>query len=385
MTTLKILHVCPTYFDETSYIGGAERYTWELAKAMAAKAEVELITFGRTRRTVVRHGVTLRTLGLIPVVNHPLFSNPFTPAFVQAVRRADVVHAYQVHCLATDASIAVARLFGRKVFVSDLGGGDVFAPSNYLPLTRRATGLLLPSFYSRQMWLDRPRRTRPDRLEVIYGGVDPVHFSPAGEKDPSLVVYVGRLVPHKGLEHLIDAVVPPLTLRLVGRPYDQEYLAFLRDKARGKPVIFEHDLDDAAILDRYRRALVFGLPSVATDFRGRTTQSTELFGLVLVEAMACGTPPIVTREASHPEIIQDGVTGMIVPPADPLALRAKLLEMHARPEEAIAMRLAKMVGKRTVRRMFGRLIPFAAIAFNAVANERDTRALADRAIRFYGG
>jgi hypothetical protein len=54
-------------------------------------------------------------------------------------------------------------------------------------------------------------------------------------------------------------------------------------------------------------------------------------------------------------------------------------------EEALAVRLAKMVGKRTARRFAGRLIPFAAIAFNAVANERDTRALADRAIRFYGG
>jgi hypothetical protein len=54
-------------------------------------------------------------------------------------------------------------------------------------------------------------------------------------------------------------------------------------------------------------------------------------------------------------------------------------------EEALAMRLAKMVGKRGVRRFAGRLIPVAAVAFNAVANERDTRALADRAIRFYGG
>jgi hypothetical protein len=54
-------------------------------------------------------------------------------------------------------------------------------------------------------------------------------------------------------------------------------------------------------------------------------------------------------------------------------------------EEALAMRLARMVGKRGARRLAGRLIPFAAIAFNAVGNERDTRALADRAIRFYGG
>jgi EcsC protein family len=54
-------------------------------------------------------------------------------------------------------------------------------------------------------------------------------------------------------------------------------------------------------------------------------------------------------------------------------------------EEALATRLAKMVGKRTLRRLGGRLIPFVAVAFNAIANERDTRALADRAIKFYGG
>ena len=54
-------------------------------------------------------------------------------------------------------------------------------------------------------------------------------------------------------------------------------------------------------------------------------------------------------------------------------------------EEALAMRLAKMVGVRSARKLAGRLIPGIAIAFNAIGNERRTRALADRAIRFYGG
>jgi hypothetical protein len=53
--------------------------------------------------------------------------------------------------------------------------------------------------------------------------------------------------------------------------------------------------------------------------------------------------------------------------------------------ETLARRLARMVGRRAVRHMAGRLIPGVAIAFNAVGNERDTRALADRAIAFYGG
>jgi hypothetical protein len=54
-------------------------------------------------------------------------------------------------------------------------------------------------------------------------------------------------------------------------------------------------------------------------------------------------------------------------------------------EEALALRLAKVLGVRSARRLAGRLIPGFAIAWNAVGNERRTRALADRAIRFYGG
>ena len=54
-------------------------------------------------------------------------------------------------------------------------------------------------------------------------------------------------------------------------------------------------------------------------------------------------------------------------------------------EETLVKRLARFVGRRTVRRLGGRLIPGFAIIFNAVGNERETRALADRAIEFYGG
>jgi hypothetical protein len=54
-------------------------------------------------------------------------------------------------------------------------------------------------------------------------------------------------------------------------------------------------------------------------------------------------------------------------------------------DEALALRLAKMLGIRSARKLAGRLIPGVAIAFNAIGNERRTRALADKAIRFYGG
>jgi hypothetical protein len=54
-------------------------------------------------------------------------------------------------------------------------------------------------------------------------------------------------------------------------------------------------------------------------------------------------------------------------------------------EHAMMSRLLRFLGKRTANRAARRLIPGVAIAFNAIANERDTRALADKAIRFYGG
>jgi len=54
-------------------------------------------------------------------------------------------------------------------------------------------------------------------------------------------------------------------------------------------------------------------------------------------------------------------------------------------DQAVLSRLLRFVGKRTVNRAARRLIPGIAIAFNAIANERDTRALADKAIKFYGG
>ena len=54
-------------------------------------------------------------------------------------------------------------------------------------------------------------------------------------------------------------------------------------------------------------------------------------------------------------------------------------------DEALALRLAKLLGGRSARKLAGRLIPGVAVAFNAIGNERRTRALADKAIRFYGG
>ena len=107
--------------------------------------------------------------------------------------------------------------------------------------------------------------------------------------------------------------------------------------AAGRRVAFEHDADDDALVERYRRALVTVLPSVYTPVDGRTTRQPELLGLVVLESMACGTPVIVTDVASLPELIEDGVNGFIVPPNDAAAIGEKIRFLRDHPTAADEM------------------------------------------------
>ncbi len=334
---MRVLHIVPTYFDVSSIIGGAERYTWELAKAMARSAEVTLLTFGPRAFTQQRDDVRMVCLKHWGGVSHSLMPDPVRWAFFKSIREADVVHCHQVDVMSTNVAVLAASMMRRPVFVTDLGGGYARMPSRGLPIMRRATAYLLISEYSRQLWLQRPEWRRPSAMDVIYGGVDTEHFSPGGTKDPSMVVFVGRLVAHKGVDRLINALGPDQRLHVVGRPYDQAYLAHLRDLAQGKHVVFEHDASDSDLVDRYRRAAVSVLPSVATDYRGGVTEHPELFGLAAAEAMACGTATVVTDVASLPEVVADGETGFVVSPDHPEALAQRLRQLCQDPALAAAM------------------------------------------------
>jgi glycosyltransferase involved in cell wall biosynthesis len=172
---------------------------------------------------------------------------------------------------------------------------------------------------------------------VIYGGVDVSRFRPSGASKERRVLFVGRLLPHKGLDYLIEAVPAGIPLAIIGRPYDPAYLDRLRGLAEGKDVSFITDADDQRVVDEYSRASVSILPSVYDDVLGQHHHVPELLGLVLLEAMACGTAVICTDVGGMPEIVDNGVTGFIVPPNDPSALRERIMTILDTPGLAGSM------------------------------------------------
>jgi glycosyltransferase involved in cell wall biosynthesis len=160
------------------------------------------------------------------------------------------------------------------------------------------------------------------------------------------VLYVGRIMRHKGIDVLIDALPPGSGLDVVGRVYDPEYHALLRERAQGKDVRFVHDASDDVVAEHYRRALVTVLPSVYDDVFGGHWDRPELLGGVLQESMATGTPVICTAVGGMPEVVRDGESGFVVPPNDPAALRAAIETLACDP--ALRRRLGE-TGRAGVR------------------------------------
>ncbi|HJX84960.1 MAG TPA: glycosyltransferase family 4 protein [Candidatus Angelobacter sp.] len=329
----QVLHIVPALFDkDRGTIGGAERYVCELARHMAEVVPTELLTFGEKDSEEQIGKLRIRIAG-DPWYVRGQRLNPLSRALFPAIRRADIVHCHQQHVLASTLAALACRMSGRRVFTSDLGGGG-WDISSYVSTDRLYHGYLHISEYSRQVF---GHQSNP-RAHVILGGVDTDKFSPdeSCARDGS-VLFVGRLLPHKGIQYLIEAMPPNLELRVVGPIRDQVFYGQLRALAAGNRVTFIHDCDDAALVSLYRQAMCVVLPSVYKTQGGLVTRVPELLGQTLLEGMACATCTICTDVASMPEIVVDGVTGFVVPPNDPQALRRKLEFLRDNPVEAASM------------------------------------------------
>jgi glycosyltransferase involved in cell wall biosynthesis len=311
---------------------------------MAERVPTRLVTFGDRERVEQHDRLEIRVIGDPWLVRGQRF-NPMSRRLFSQLRWATVIHCHQQHILASSLSAVYARLTRRRIFVSDLGGGG-WDLSTYISTDRWYHGHLHISRYSQSVF----GHSGNPRARAIFGGVDTDKFSPAQQGTRTGgVLFVGRLLPHKGVNYLIEGLPADLPLTIMGARGEERYYEDLAKLAQGKQVRFAEGCSDEELVEAYRRALCIVLPSVYRTMYGDETRVPELLGQTLLEGMACETPAIASDVASMPEVVEDGVTGFIVPPNDPAALGAKIQWLADNPEEARAMGVA---GRRHVREKF---------------------------------
>lgn len=337
--TPTVVHVSPTYFAPESVIGGGERYAEELSRAMSERTPVRFVSFG-PRAFRERVGDRYDRVILKNWTRDKM--TPFSPLLWRELCRADVVHCFQYFTTSTFLSSLFGRLRGIPVFVSDLGGGG-WTPAYHIDQSRWISAHLPISYYASQRLAGANRR-----YHVILGGVELARYplrSPLGH-DGS-VVFLGRILRHKGVHHLINAMPNETVLRVIGPVVDTGYLQELIRLAEGKMVEFLHDLDDLAVGGYLRTAMALVHPT-PTDASGNAGAS-ELLGLAVLEAMASGCPVVVSDAASLPELIEPEVSGIMVEPNSPAAIANAIRRL--RTDAGLWARLA-LAGRRRVEAEF---------------------------------
>lgn len=325
---VRVVHVSPIAFGRHGVYGGGERYPLELARAMASRTPTVLVTFSDAADEYTDGALTVKTLRTAGRYRSAL--NPVAPQLFAALSGADVVHTHHLETLTTDLTL-LAGAKGRRVFTTDHGGKAPGLPTRRR-LQRRLDGLLAVSAFSASVFPALAART-----SIVFGGVRPDLFRPDMTTRTHKVVFVGRLLPHKGIDVLIEALPEFVELDVYGRCYSPHYRAILRELATSKKVTFYEDADDATIQHAYRSARMVVLPSVYQSRFGPASPRAELLGLTLLEAMACGTPVIASAVGGMPEIVQDGTTGYVVAPSNPAALKEAITKLVTDDETWSAM------------------------------------------------
>lgn len=181
-------------------------------------------------------------------------------------------------------------------------------------------------------------RLNPEQIEVVYNGVDLQRFHPKidstkvreeyATKDNPLVTFVGRLAPYKGPQFLFEAIpnvlreVPETKFMFVGSSRFETAkigdITILPEVK--KAVIFTGYVNDEFLPNLYAACDVFCYPSL-----------WEGFGLTPAEAQASGKPVVAFNTCAIPEVVQNGVTGMLVSPKDSRGLARAIVRLLRDP------------------------------------------------------
>ena len=364
------IQATPEYLPHTTSVSGVPLRRWlrdHLARFWPA-----------LKRTIIRHPIGLaRAAGAAfaqAVRARQTFWSPprkvYAKEFLQAVALADRLHdapelrhmhAHFCHGATTVAWLA-AMIAGRS-FSFTAHAKDIYAPAlNPAGLLRRklaAARFAVTCTDANRAFLRQHAGSTP--IHRVYHGLNAEfaalmrrELGASAAKRPALlrIVGVGRQVPKKGFDVLVDACAElsgwgvPIDATIIGEPGDATPALVARIARRGleRHVRIAGAMSQAALLGEYRRATVFCLPCRVSDDGDR-----DGIPNVLVEAMASGLPVVTTAVSGIPELVEHEASGLIVPPEDPVATAHALLRLYR--DDDLARRLAE-TGRAIVAERF---------------------------------
>ncbi len=243
--------------------------------------------------------------------------------------REGLTHLH-VHFATPAATVAlIAHQIFPITFSMTVHGPDEFydAPGYYLAeKIAGANFICCIGQYARSQLMKLSPPDHWDKFEISPLGVDPALFAPRpfrADPHPFEVICVGRLTPAKGQAILLDAIARlraegrEIRLRVVGDGPDRPILErIVAERGLGAAVIFEGAVNQDLIRELYAAADAFALASFA-----------EGIPVVLMEAMAMTIPCVTTFITGIPELIRDGLDGLLVAPSDAEGLAAALARL----------------------------------------------------------
>ena len=351
---LSVVHVGKYY---PPYRGGMETHLQGLSDELNGMVDLKVIVANVGRRTVeeVVEGVAVTRVG-------KLFDFKSAPICLDLVRKiravkADIIHIHWPNPTAVLAYLASGHQ-GRLVITyhSDIVRQKTLAAA-FTPILRYALSKAAAIIVSSPNYIESSEILSEHRSKcrVIPFGVSVEHFNQYDQKKvrrirerygPRIVLSVGRMVYYKGFEHLVRAMtLVNAHLLIIGQGPLREHLRKLALELKvSDRVTFLSEVDD--VRPYYHASDVFVLSSV---------MRSEAFGIVQLEAMACGKPVINTQLDSGVTFVSPhGVSGLTVPPADSVALGNainQLLHQPHRHAELGEWARSRVKQKFTVERM----------------------------------
>jgi glycosyltransferase involved in cell wall biosynthesis len=298
------------------------------------------LTYGRVAQTRVN---LMGKVARVAVMAHYLEAQFRATVAVARERGADVIHAHWA-IPTGPAAVSAARRLGLPSVIT-MHGGDVYVnpeqgydfPTRWyvrpaLRWTLRKAGALTAITEDcRQHALRAGAPTRS--VHLVFNGTDLRRFSPApaGGVDPrfgpSMIFACRQLFPRKGIRFLVEAAAqlkprfPDLKVVVAGDGFERPELIALAERLGiARDVTFLGWVPNSELPQYYRAAALSVIPSLE-----------EGFGIPAAEAMGCETAVVASDAGGLPEVVEHGVTGLIVPRGDASALAGAIGELLADP------------------------------------------------------